>query len=301
MYTRNPTASQSVMTAQKASRIPMIHLSLKNWLLFIHALTFVVIIIVAKLLAHLWGAEVLSLNNLFSGIIAGNVFLMGFLLSGVLSDFKEAERIPGEMANALALLHEECADVASERDRQAARECVIHIGRLVEQTNSWFHRQLRTRELLEHTRSCNVLLSKLEPAIPANHVVRLKSELATLRRLIVRTDTIRDTSFISSGYLIASSVTALLCVGLILSKIEPFPESLFFVGVIAFLMIFLLLMIRDLDDPFAFGKQSSAENVSLYPLERLREQILREANESGPHKSIATTPPNPNVPNGKES
>lgn len=254
----------------------MIHLRGKNWLLFLQALILVGIVVGAKLAVHYFDLELLSLNNLFSGIIAGNVFLMGFLLSGVLSDYKEAERIPGEMANTLAILYEECSLLASAKNDDAARRCVHAIADLVEQIGRWFHRQLRTRELLDLTRRCNVLLSELEPAVQANHVVRLKSELTGLRRLIVRTDTIRDTSFISSGYLIASSVTGLLCIGLILSKIEPFTESLFFVGVISFLMIFLLLLIRDLDDPFAFEENSSAENVSLYPIDRLRQQILGE-------------------------
>ncbi|MFZ1683656.1 MAG: hypothetical protein WAU88_05935 [Candidatus Zixiibacteriota bacterium] len=270
----------------------MIYLRGKNWLLFLQALIVVAIVVGAKLAVHSLGLELLSLNNLFSGIIAGNVFLMSFLLSGVLTDYKEAERIPGEMANTLAVLYEECEFLASSRSSRADQNCVDAIADLVEQTGSWFHRRLRTRELLDLTRRCNILLSDLEPTVPANHVVRLKSELTGLRRLIVRTDTIRDTSFISSGYLIASSVTGLLCIGLILSRIEPFTESLFFVGVISFLMIFLLLLIRDLDDPFAFEDNSSAENVSLYPIERLQQQIVEERAAIGANTRTTTLPQN---------
>ncbi len=266
----------------------MIHLRSKNWVLFLQALLLVGIVVGSKLAVHSFGLELLSLNNLFSGIIAGNVFLMGFLLSGVLSDYKEAERIPGEMANALATLYEECVYIATAKNNQAAQQGVDIVAGLVDQTGRWFHRRIRTRELLDLTRRCNILLSDLEPTVPANHVVRLKSELTGLRRLIVRTDTIRDTSFISSGYLIASSVTGLLCIGLILSKIEPFTESLFFVGVISFLMIFLLLLIRDLDDPFAFEERSSAENVSLYPIERLQQQIVEERAAIGANAMTTT-------------
>jgi uncharacterized membrane protein len=52
----------------------------------------VAVVVVAKLLAHYVNWEPISLNALFTGIIAANVFLMGFLLSGVLSDYKESER-----------------------------------------------------------------------------------------------------------------------------------------------------------------------------------------------------------------
>ncbi len=67
----------------------------KNIWIFVKALVLVPLIIGIKFLAHAYGLEFLAINNLFSGIIAANVFLMGFLLSGVLSDYKESEKIPG--------------------------------------------------------------------------------------------------------------------------------------------------------------------------------------------------------------
>ncbi len=85
--------------------------------------------------------------------------------------------------------------------------------------------------------------------------------------MIVRIHTIRETSFISSGYLIAELTTALLSLALILSRMEPFYESLFIVGVIVFLLAFLLLLIGDLDNPFGYYEKTSSEEVSLKPLE----------------------------------
>jgi hypothetical protein len=38
-------------------------------------------------------------------------------------------------------------------------------------------------------------------------------------------------------------------------------------------MIFLILLIHDLDNPFAYDKKYSAENVSLYPISRLLTEI----------------------------
>ena len=98
-------------------------------------------------------------------------------------------------------------------------------------------------------------------------MARLKQEQGNLRRTLIRIHTIRETSFISSGYLLADLVTILLCIGLILAKIEPFYESLFFVSVISYLMIFLLMLIRDLDNPFGYYDRYSGEDVSLKPLE----------------------------------
>jgi predicted membrane chloride channel (bestrophin family) len=73
--------------------------------------------------------------------------------------------------------------------------------------------------------------------------------------------------------MVAETTTLLVIVGLILSRIDPFYESLFFVGVISFLMVFLNLLIRDLDNPFGYYEGDSVEDVSLKPLEDLIENI----------------------------
>ena len=55
--------------------------------------TVVAVVVGAKLLVHFLGWEMISINPLLSGNVAAKVFLMGFLLSGVRSDFKGSERI----------------------------------------------------------------------------------------------------------------------------------------------------------------------------------------------------------------
>lgn len=92
----------------------------------------------------------------------------------------------------------------------------------------------------------------------------MKWEHGTLRRMSVRVQTIRETSFVFSCYLIATTTTFFLLVGLIFAKIE-----LFFVGLISYLMVFLILLIRDLDNPLGSYSQASGEDVSLKPIEDL--------------------------------
>ena len=53
----------------------------KNIWVFVKAIFLVSVIIVIKFFSHTYDLEFLTLNSLFSGIIAANVFLMGFLLS----------------------------------------------------------------------------------------------------------------------------------------------------------------------------------------------------------------------------
>jgi hypothetical protein len=62
-------------------------------------------------------------------------------------------------------------------------------------------------------------------------------------------------------------ITILMCVGLVLTNVDPFYESLFFAGVISYLMIFLLMLIRDLDNPFGYYEAWSSADVTLQPLD----------------------------------
>ena len=59
------------------------------------ALVVVAVVVALKAGAYALGWEVLSLNALLSGLVAADVFLMGFLLGGVIADFKESEKLPG--------------------------------------------------------------------------------------------------------------------------------------------------------------------------------------------------------------
>lgn len=256
--------------------------ALRNPLL-LKAIAGVAIVITLKLMAHALGWEILSLNPLFSGIVAANVFLMGFLLSGVVADYKESERLPGELAASLEAMADEAATVCEFKKAEISRQFLEFLLGLTVSLREWFHKKERTREIMASLGRLNHFLFGLEGVTQANFIARLKQEQSNVRRAVIRIHTIRETSFISSGYLIADTTTLLLVAGLILARIEPFWESLFFVGVITFLMRFLGLLIRDCDNPFDYYRSGSVANVSLKPLEdviarleEVRDQVLAE-------------------------
>jgi len=80
----------------------------------------VALILGAKVITHLLAFEPISLNALFSGIIAANVFLMGFLLSGVLADYKESERLPGELSACLENMAQEVRGIGITKPRRTS-------------------------------------------------------------------------------------------------------------------------------------------------------------------------------------
>lgn len=238
-----------------------------HYRLLLRVAVIVTLIVVAKAVAHTLDWEALSVNPLFTGIVAANVFLMGFLLSGVLGDYKESERIPGELSACLENMAAEVSGIGLSKGGPDVRPCLIHISELADGIVDWLHKKIETAELLERVDGLTGQLAALEPSTQVSYIVRIKQEQSNLRRTLTRIETIRETSFVSAGYLLADIITFLLCMGLVLVDMEPFYESLLFTGVISCLLVYLSMLIRDLDNPFGYYERSSGADVCLTPLQ----------------------------------
>jgi hypothetical protein len=235
----------------------------KKWSLSLKIMPLVFGTVLLKLVFHYYGWEFIELSALFTSLVTGTVFLMGFLLSGVLADYKESEKIPTELTASLETMADEAEIIFMARKAPEAREFAGFSAKMVD----WFHRKTKTRDLMEELRGFNRHIRAFEGLTQANFVSRIKQEQHNLRKLLLRVHTIRETSFIQSGYAIAEIVSWLLFTALMFIKLDPFIESLFFITPITYLFIYMLALIRDLDNPFDYTDDGeSAEQVSLHEL-----------------------------------
>jgi predicted membrane chloride channel (bestrophin family) len=236
---------------------------------------FVAVIIIAKLIVHhYFNAEFIPVNAIFSALIGANVFLMGFLISGILSDYKESEKIPGEIAAAVLSIADEIKYIGLKSgDTLFVKERFMKMKELASGIKKWLHKEARYGDITGMIDNLSEEFLLMERYTAPNYIARLKQEQNNLRKLIIRVHTIRETDFIFSGYFIAATTTFFLIFGMIFMKIEPFYESLFFVALTSYLMIYLLKLIRDLDNPFGYYEKSSMEDVSLHPINKAIERI----------------------------
>ena len=65
--------------------------------LLLQVLPVAAVMVLLKWLYDLSPLKHLELSPLLGGVIAAEVFIVGFILSGTAADFKEAERLPGEV------------------------------------------------------------------------------------------------------------------------------------------------------------------------------------------------------------
>jgi hypothetical protein len=249
----------------------------QKWLTTIKVLPLILLVAFLKLLSHKFGFEVMELNALFTSLVAGTIFLIGFLISGVLSDYKESEKIPNELSASLKSLSDDAYTIWKSKNSQTARELMDFQKTFLDSLMNWFYKKERTKTLLEKLSQMNEYFVELDKAgiIPA-YIVKMKNEQNNLRKLILRIDTIRDTDFIGSAYAIVETMGFLTAIGLIVIKIEPFYASLFLTTLVTFLISYMVFLIIDLDNPFDYSsKGETGTEISLKPLHDL-EDVLKE-------------------------
>lgn len=83
------------------------HHQLKKLKLFLILAMLVATISAVKVLVHWMQFEFVTLSPLLTSAIGGAIFIIGFLLSGVLSDYKESERLTGDIRVALEAIHDD--------------------------------------------------------------------------------------------------------------------------------------------------------------------------------------------------
>ena len=248
---------------------------MKKWHLFVKIIPILIAILILKLLFHNYNLEIVTLNALFTSLIAATTFLIGFLISGVISDYKESEKIPGEMAVSLEVIYDEAYILDKNKGNKLTKEFIVYYKDFLKSLNEWFYRKERTKNMIEKLHNMNDYFSEFESLMQAGFLVRMKNEQNNLRRMIIRVDNIRDLSFVQSAYAIVETLAFFVVFGLLIIKVDPFYESVFFTLVVSFLVIYMIFLIRDLDNPFDYSENGeSGTEVSLKPIHDLTNRMI---------------------------
>jgi hypothetical protein len=248
---------------------------IQKWSIAVRILPLVFLVAILKFLSHKFGLEVMELNALFTSLVAGTIFLIGFLISGVLSDYKESEKIPSELAGSLRNLFDDTFTIYKGKNSDNAKQFIDFQKSLGTSLQAWFYKKERTSSILNKISEMNAYFIELDKeGIQANYLIKMKNEQNNIRRIILRTDTIRDTEFVGSAYAIVEVMGFLIALGLIIIKIEPFYASLFLTLLITFFISYMFLLIKDLDNPFDFSiKGETGTEISLKPIHDIESMV----------------------------
>lgn len=237
-----------------------------NYSLALQTLGLVTILVIIRAVLWKLGIQGIEPSTLASSIVGGGVFVMGLVVAGTLSDYRDAERAPTELAAGMYVILREAESyhrLWGSPNLKTLRQRLVAIVDA-----------LRRDIDAGNTRDCQAAIEELSESflemegtdVPANYIVRLRAEQAGLRKTVLRVYHIQREEFLPSAYVMIFSFVVMIITLLMFTKIEGQIESLVTLGFLSFFFVYLLRLLSVIDKPFKVGAQRGDDDVSLFLL-----------------------------------
>jgi hypothetical protein len=212
------------------------------------------------------GVDGLASTPLSTGIITGAIFVMGLVIAGTLSDLKDAERAPVDIASGLHALLREGESMHAKwgkPDISKLRERLVGVVTT-----------LRADIDAGDSRTCQAAIEDLSETfleledtdVPANYIVRQRSEQAGLRKALLRIYHLQREEFLPSAYAMIVTFVAFTLTLLMFTDFGGTAESLVAVGFLSFFFVALLRLLNNISTPYKVGVERTDDDVSLFLL-----------------------------------
>ncbi|HYF97164.1 MAG TPA: hypothetical protein VD947_03960 [Patescibacteria group bacterium] len=236
--------------------------STKVFRIFFIALATAAIVVVAKFVLHLLGWEIIEQSSLHNSIVSSVIFVVGFLLSATIIDYKESERIPAEFAANIEDMYDDAEAIYEnypvfdlEGFRKQLRSVAIGFGKDVRR---------RSYDARKQIKDLSQYFSAMEAGkVPPNFIVKLKQQQTILLRARHRVNYIQRIKFIPSATVLMWSIVALVVILLLLIKTDPLYGGLAISGFISFVLVYMLVLISVISTPFHAAGETK-DDVSLF-------------------------------------
>lgn len=230
--------------------------------IFFITLAITLAIIIVKYGFHTAGWELIEQSSLHNSVISSVTFVIGFLLSATIIDYKESERIPSDFAtniedmyNDASAIHENYPVFDLNGFREQLRKIAVGFGK---------DARIHTYDARDDMRDLTPFFSAMEAGkVPPNFIVKLKQQQTLLLRSRYRVNYIQRITFIPSATILARSIVAMVIILLMFTNVDPFYGGLTIVGIISFVLVYMLILINLISTPFhTAGK--TRDDVSLF-------------------------------------
>ncbi|HLP57553.1 MAG TPA: hypothetical protein VK186_01930 [Candidatus Deferrimicrobium sp.] len=242
--------------------------------LILSVLPLIILAAAVKAVCHFSGFEFIpkELTSFFPSILTGIIFILGFLLAGVVTDFKECERIPNEIATSLYVIWQEALISKKNTQSPVVENLLDKLKQFVPVLKGDFlvHGGMKIFVAID---SFSDDFGDLEKVIPPPFLTRMKNEQANLRKLINRIKVVKDTQFAPSVMISIKAISAVFLLFYCLLKVEPWWGGLMLVMIFTFVIFSIIFLVKDMEDPFQYEEDGAgSDEVDLGVLDRFHEE-----------------------------
>ena len=222
-------------------------------------------------------SELIEISDV-SVLFTGAFFVIGLILAGTMSDYKESEKLPGEIASNLEAIEDHmllAIRTYKPSDGKDLDKDKLY-NRLLELTTSvvnWFKSHEKdSKTIYNSIRKVNEMAYYISSVGGEKEAVKgLQDNLNQLRKNVTRAYYIARTDFLAPAYILLLSIVSCVITLLLMCKFKTPMAGYMVTGLVSFVFIYLVQLIKGLDDPFDYGLDDV--NVDLLPMERFKSRI----------------------------
>lgn len=254
--------------------------SVSRWQILLKVMPLTMLFCLAKYGVHQLGWETWEFDSLTGALFGAATFVVALVLSGTLSDYRTSEVMPTQIANSLETIHDTNLAIAAghpDHNPQPLQEGLLRVAKTID---SWLTQGQDEQTVIDALTDLNRLfvpLAQLGGGAIAN---RVHTEQAKVRMQVAQIKSNRDTDFLGPAYVLLWLFLVGAIVALLLINANQFSKNLIVSAFMFTSFIYLLLLIRDLDNPFQYDGKSSVD-VDLSPLRSLSDRLIRSSSQTG--------------------
>jgi hypothetical protein len=245
-----------------------------KWRVLLAVAPFTLLFGLLEVLFHDLGWELWKFDSLTGSLLGSASFILALVLGGTLGQYHASEEMVLELVNEAEAINDRLAvhgatapDLDTARIRSALVAALEAIRRWLLKQAPWEAVQMALNQL-------NGSLAAWECAGRSDANNPSLANLAKMRLLLSRISGNRDHDFIAPAYALLELFLLGVVVALLLIGSDNFGENLVVSCFLFTSFLYLVFLIRDLDNPFEYDGSSSVD-VDLAPLEQC-EQRLRQ-------------------------
>lgn len=247
--------------------------SAPKWRLFLKVLPLTALFALAKLGVHGLGLEPWEFDSLTGSLFGASTFVLAFVLSGTLAAYNASEDMVVQFINAIESIEDINRYLAQMKPGLKSDQLTQRLADLLQQSAEWLANSLSFDRIDSALAELGQSLSELRLQSGDSVADRALPELARMRIVLHRMAMNRDHDFLGPAYAILEIFLVGAVLALLLIGADRFSENMVVSCFLFTSFTYLLLLIRDLDNPFQYDG-SSCVDVDLNLLTTCRDRLL---------------------------
>jgi hypothetical protein len=229
-----------------------------KWRIFALTLPLTILFGLAKLLFHQQGWELWTFNALTSSLFGAATFIIAFQLNGTLSDYRSSDGLLTQFCVSIESIQDSnllTAKTHPDYDPQPLHQSLLLLAKDLRDA---LQTEQSIQPLLVRVTNLHLLFANLEKHSP--NMSLMQAEQSKIRGILMQIKGVRDSDFIQPAYAILELFTIASTIALLLISSEEITESIVVSSLMFLVFLYLLLLIKDLDNPFQYGGFSSMDS-----------------------------------------